>query len=359
MLFVTNHPVLTGPETAEGRSLRFHPEDREPRASLVYGERLGPGRYREIGSERLFARLAAEGARHILLYVHGFSNPPEEKVFPTALHLQRRLRELGLAVTVVPLIWPCGIRLGYLRDYFADQDSADMSGFAFARLLGRFLDWREGQSEPCLRHLEVLAHSMGNRVLRAALVRFAELHGAVPAIFRNVFMVAADVANETLEPGHSGHVVTRAARNVLVYYAPDDFALRTSKLVNLANRVVSRRLGHTGPESLERTPRNVVAVDCDLVNDESDPLGHTYFLDDGEGRPGAVLHHVAFVLRTGTAARRPGLRHLRLLPPYRRRRGAESSPSSTATSRASAVSSRSGAMAKQSRTWAALPSPKL
>ncbi len=343
MLFVTNHPMIRAEAAGEVR-LRFHPDDREPRASLVFGERRGPDDYREIGAEGLFARLASGPAAQVLFYIHGFSSTPEGQIFPTARRLQAGLRELGLEVAVVPLIWPCGARLGYLRDYFADQDAADMSGFAFARLLGRFLDWRERQPRPCRRHLNLLAHSMGNRLLRAAVGRFAAQFGSVPAIFRSVFMMAADVANETLAPGEPGHPLTRISRNLLVYYAADDLALRASKLVNVANRVVSRRLGHTGPEDLGRLPRHVVAIDCDLVNDEADPLGHTYFLDDGRGRPGAVLQHMAFVLESGRPAAVDGLRHLRLMPPRPPQRR-----SSTATSRASAVANRSGAMAVHSR----------
>lgn len=313
MLFVTNRALEEGPESRFGRRVRFS-ADPEPRASLFFCERLGADDYREIGSAAFFDRLRRSSAEHVLIYLHGFSNRPEPHVFPRAALLARRLRGLGLAVEVVPLIWPCGERVGWLRDYFDDQDAADMSGFAFARLVGKFLDWRQRTGEPCTRHLHLLAHSMGNRVLRAAVGRWYGEHGAVPALFRNVFMVAADVANECLEPGRSGWPITRCARNVVVYYAPDDFALRTSKLVNVANRVLSRRLGHTGPENLAKVPANVVAVDCDLVNRRADPLGHTYFLDDPDGRPGAVLLHIARCIATGRPAPRPGPRHLRLVP---------------------------------------------
>jgi len=313
VLFVTNRALEEGPQSGFGRRVRFS-ADPEPRASLFFCERLGEDEYREIGSAAFFDRLRRSPARHVLFYLHGFSNRPEPDVFPRAALLARRLADLGLAAEVVALVWPCGERVGWLRDYFDDQDSADMSGFAFARLIGKFLDWRARTGEPCTRHLHLLAHSMGNRVLRAAVGRWYGEHGSVPALFRNVFMVAADVANECLEPGRSGWPITRCARNVVVYYAPDDFALRTSKLVNVANRVLSRRLGHTGPENLARVPANVVAVDCDLVNGRSDPLGHTYFLDDPDGRPGPVLLHIAHSIATGRPAPRPGIRHIRLVP---------------------------------------------
>ena len=66
---------------------------------------------------------------------------------------------------------------------------------------------------------------------------------------------------------------------MVVYYASDDLALRFSKVANLKNKIASRRLGHTGPENMDRTPANLYAVDCDDVNTAYDmPEGHSYFV---------------------------------------------------------------------------------
>ena len=84
---------------------------------------------------------------------------------------------------------------------------------------------------------------MGNRVLRGTLESWARDYGAIQGVFRNIFMVAADVVNETLEKNNSGQYIPSACRNLTVYYASDDFALRSSKVANLKNKIVSRRLG--------------------------------------------------------------------------------------------------------------------
>ena len=49
----------------------------------------------------------------------------------------------------------------------------------------------------------MLAHSMGNRVLRETLAAWNryDLADGVPLIFRNTFLVAADIVNESLEVG--------------------------------------------------------------------------------------------------------------------------------------------------------------
>ena len=111
-------------------------------------------------------------------------------------------------------------------------------------------------------------------------------------------MAAADLANDCLEPGAEGGMIPDCARNVVVYHAHDDLALRSSKVANVHNKIVRRRLGHTGPAELTRAPRNVVAVDCDAFNNGRDRLGHSYFL--GPRRPArALLRHLVETIRTG------------------------------------------------------------
>ena len=111
--------------------------------------------------------------------------------------------------------------------------------------------------------------------------------------------MAPDVVNETLEPGQEGEFIPQTARNVLVYYAADDLALRASKLANIRNSISSRRLGHTGPEKLEKVAKNVYAVDCDDFNTKYDAAGHGYFTKDPQGRPGIAFNHLWQCIKTG------------------------------------------------------------
>lgn len=91
-------------------------------------------------------------------------------------------------------------------------------------------------------------------------------------------------------PGHQG-----------LLFASEDLALRASKASNLKNRIVSRRLGHPGPEDMCRVARNVFAVDCDDVNTRYDyPKGHSYFRSGKVfGEPGVVFLHLFASLRIG------------------------------------------------------------
>jgi len=323
MLFVTNRTPRQSPRSRRNRRISFDLDNTAISQYLYFCERVREDDYVEVMSQGFFQRLRDLQNPHaeIVLYIHGFNNTPEKSIFPNTARLQRLLDDHGDrgAFHVVPLIWPCDDDsfVAIADDYWDDQKAADQSGTSFARMLGFFDRWRneeamiaerEGRA-PCMRRINLVAHSMGNRVLRNALREWVEElgGGAMPLMFRNIFMAAADVVNETLEAGQEGRYIPRAARNVVVYYAADDLAMPASKVANLRSRTVSRRLGMTGPENLNSLPHNVYAVDCDDFNTQCDPpTGHGYFLDCPNGRPSPVLLHMLTALQTGRV--RPDVR---------------------------------------------------
>ncbi len=307
MLFITNRAINEPPkaEIKKSRKISFNLDDSQAGHSVYFCERSGEKSYQEIGSKAFLDELRECKPEQLLFYIHGFSNLPEDDIFPRAETLQKLFG--NKIVKVIPLIWPCDNDLGVIKDYWDDQKAADASSFAFARVLEKFMSWRDKNPEdpPCMKRINVLAHSMGNRVLRETLSNWAKYdrNWKVPLIFRNTFMVAADIINESLEREEAGKFVCQASRNVSVYYASDDIALRASKVSNLKNKVASRRLGHSGPENLELVPRNVYSIDCDDVNTKYDPLkGHSYFLESKKGKkvvPGKVFNHIFNSIKTG------------------------------------------------------------
>jgi esterase/lipase superfamily enzyme len=187
-------------------------------------------------------------------------------------------------------------------------------------MLGMFDRWRREEAlkpDPCTRRINVLAHSMGNRVLRNAISKWVkyDMAGEMPQLFRNVFMVAPDVVNHTLEFSHRGRYIPDSARNVVVYFANDDLAMPASKIANLKNRTVSRRLGMTGPESMaeDRLARNVFEVDCDEFNNRwGDKKGHTYFLRNDGSVISPVITHMLHAIQSGRV--KPATRRHLLTP---------------------------------------------
>jgi len=246
--------------------------------SVAYG-----GIIRECGSEKFFASMRAADVQNVLFYIHGYSNTPIDVIIRSQ-KLQKKIdtesTKQGHGKTlVVPVIWPTDNDFGAVKDYWDDQKSADASGASFGRAILKMFQWQQKQDDLCDIRMSVIAHSMGNRVLRESLCYVEKELGDMPLMFRSITMAAADVVNETLHRGNRGSVISRAAKKVLVLFASDDLALRGSKVVNLKNRIASRRLGHTGVENLSKAPDNIQQMDCDSFNTAADkPTGHTYFL---------------------------------------------------------------------------------
>lgn len=313
MLFITNRSLKQSHRSRANRPIDFDLNSNDSGQSLFFCRRTATKEYVEIKSETLLGELKSSRARELVIFIHGYNNLPED-AFARAAELQRLFDQVPVndsrydrLAEVVPIIWPSG---GGTLDYLDDQLAADASGFAFARGLERLRVWQGKSADddaPCLKRVNILAHSMGNRVYRESMrIWCGELmRNQPPLIFRNSFLMAADVVNESLEADHSGKLICHASRNTVVYYASDDLALRASKAVNLANRVASRRLGHTGPEDMSRVPTNVYSIDCDDWNTKYDtPKGHTYFLADDDGKPGVVFNHMKDCIWTGRAGDR-------------------------------------------------------
>jgi len=308
MLFITNRFPKQSIQSRSGRVFDFDLRNNAPSNSVFFCRHEADGSNTEVGGLKFMSELKQAPHRQLLLYIHGYSNLPED-VFKAATEFQQLCDgKSDKEVLVIPVIWPCDNDLGIVKDYWDDQKAADNSASSFARALCRFLEWRESDlndpdTDPCLKRINVLAHSMGNRVLRETLVSWNkyDLADGVPMIFRNTFLVAADIENESIHRHEKGQLICDASRNVVVYYASDDLALRSSKAANLKNKIASRRLGHSGPENMELTPNNVYIVDCDDVNNTYDnPKGHSYFRSGRkQGEPGVVFEHIFECLRTG------------------------------------------------------------
>lgn len=308
MLFLTNRAInekLT--KTVEtGRKISFDLDNNAGCKDVYFCRKNNENDYVELGSQSFMQALKDSKAQQILLLVHGFSNMPND-VFKRADTLQQLFdnKQKDL-VEVVPIIWPCDNDIGIIKDYWDDQKSADHSAASFARAFEMFMHWQQdpdNQDTPCLKRINIIAHSMGARVLRETLNSWNKnnLFNGVPLLFRNTFLIAADIVNESLEHQHLGKLICDASRNVSVYYASDDLALRSSKISNLKNKVASRRLGHSGPENMKNTPENkVYAIDCDDFNIRYDmPKGHSYFLTNNKGEAGRVFKHLYQSITTG------------------------------------------------------------
>lgn len=309
MLFLTNRRPKQSAKSKRNRRISFDYDTTSVSQLLYFCERQATNDYIEIKSPDFFERLKnLPHKTQLLFYIHGYNNNMEPNVFENTRVLQDEFDKIeNDLVLVVPIIWPCDddSMLAVADDYWDDQDAADASGFGFARALAKFDHWRRlpaQQEIPCLRRINVLAHSMGNRVLVNAMQLWAEKHngGNAPMLFRNTFMVAPDVPNEVLEPKEPGRYIVDASRNVVVYFAGDDLAMPASKVANIKNKTLTRRLGMTGPEDLDKLPKRVFEVDCDDFNNSlNPPTGHTYFMRSPKGVTSPLIPHMAHAIKWG------------------------------------------------------------
>lgn len=121
MLFITNRFPTQGIKSVVGRQWDFDLKNNAASNSVFYCERNSNKSYTEIGSTQFLERIKNSSCRQILIYIHGFSNLPED-VFRGAAEFQLLCdQKIDDEILVVPLIWPCDDDKGVVQDYWDDQ----------------------------------------------------------------------------------------------------------------------------------------------------------------------------------------------------------------------------------------------
>lgn len=228
------------------------------------------------GRERFIAELdeavdQTRGGRSILLFVHGFSVGFESALVRSA-QLAVDLRDDARFDPGAPVLftWPSrGSTTPWA--YFADQASADA---AVPHLLA-FLDLLLEEIAP--DRLNIVAHSMGNRVLTQALEDYAERRLASPSPRQTEFRIilaAADVERDVF--GIVAGKLDVLEPNVTLYASDRDAALWVSRVLNR-----TPRLGQTNRDRpWIREADNYLTVDATSVSSALYGAGHAYYSDN-------------------------------------------------------------------------------
>jgi len=197
-------------------------------------------------------------SKDVLIFVHGYNNTFED----TARRAAQLAYDLDFDGTPIMYSWPSQ---GTLSGYAADEGMIEVSG----RSMAEFLDAVIAQSGA--ERIHVLAHSMGNRVLLAAL------HDVLPArapgkqrVFGQVVFTAPDVDRSDFLRAFQR---LRGAADRLTLYASDsDYALRISRYYHGAARA-----GSAGPLIIRLRGLDTI----DMTGLPADVLGHSYFAANG------------------------------------------------------------------------------
>lgn len=197
----------------------------------------------------------------IFVQIHGYNTSSHDAIrgsFQTYRELKQRLNAGGGNYDFVFICfdWPSD---GQLVAYLDDQNKAHASSLAFLSVVGHM----DALFDPktCNVSVILLAHSMGNELLRSSLFQLSQKLGAPKSypLFTETLMVGADVDNAALETDGDGIAIANFSRRVTVYYNANDGALLASRD---AKHGGTRRLGRNGPEDFSKLDSRVNAIDC-------------------------------------------------------------------------------------------------
>ncbi len=226
--------------------------------------------------DSLLSDLRTATTKEILLYVHGYNNTFDDAALSSAL-----LRH-GTSFDGVSLFfsWPSR---GRLLAYWTDEREAARSTDDLEALLRLILTTRASK-------VNIVAHSMGSRIVTEALARLAadpRIAGATRP-FGNVVLAAADIAPDTLRARIPG--ILKIADRVTIYYSRNDRATAASKVVH-----DTKVVGHDG---INYASEAVDVIDATYTS--TSLIAHSYI----EERP--VLNDVYALLHYNKpAAMRP------------------------------------------------------
>lgn len=253
-------PMLQGPA----------PEEPSELAKYVFLTRIT-----KAGSEafvtEMSAALEAGDSDSVLLFVHGFNTQFEDALIRSA-QLSVDLSRRGVFDVGVPTLfsWPSAGKLS-LDDYRADQDRS----LAAAPYLEAFLDVITANED--VQRVNIVAHSMGNRILTEALKSYAQDYLTRPGkgqVEFRIVLVAADVERDVFNA--AAGVLDNLEANVTIYTSDADRALHVSGLLNRAVR-----LGDTQRDKpYIRANPYYETVDATGIATELFGLGHNYYSDN-------------------------------------------------------------------------------
>ena len=227
------------------------------------------------GFESGVAQDIVGSGKNILVFIHGFANSFLNSIARAAYNREWFAASGANAAdtTVIAFSWPS---LGQLfaapphllpDDYQRDQAQAGRSAFhitSFFANLQPMLTQVRNQG----RRVFLLAHSMGNFALAAAVESWFSHGNQTVTLFDEVFLPAADERWDsfTLPMGARLSLLPALTPRISIYYSVRDIALYLSVSVNFIPR-----LGHEGPihkaDAALYPPARFRMLDCTEVKD--------------------------------------------------------------------------------------------
>jgi len=216
------------------------------------------------GSQELFNNLRKKMKSECVdsvVFIHGF-NVSFSDAIESAAKMAEKYAEKNYKPNIFVFSWPSD---GKVTSYFNDRHDAEASGYAFARGLMKLSSFfKDGKAdEACKQKVHLIAHSMGNYVLRHALQQAQKIAEgvALARIFDEIILTAADEDSDAFEYNYKLARLPQLAQRITIYFNRGDLALKVSDYT----KGNPDRLGHDGPNKPHEVSAKVVLVDASAV----------------------------------------------------------------------------------------------
>ena len=236
-----------------------------------------------FGSLDVFTKLRQEmneQKKDTVIFIHGY-NVTFEEAIKAAAKMCNNFKKVNSnrGVNGALFSWPSdGLKTPYIA-YANDRHDAAISGPAFARGILKLVDFLQGatKEEACKQDIHLVAHSMGNYVLRNALQEIIREKGTrLPRLFNQIFLMAADEDDDAFEHDSKLKWLPKIAKQVNVYFNRGDLAIAVSDWT----KGNPARLGDDGPRLPSNVPAKVTQIDCSKV--VKGVVEHSYYIDTEE-----------------------------------------------------------------------------
>jgi len=200
----------------------------------------------------------------VLFFIHGYATTHEDEL----AHILR-LKKLYIDPAESPiehliyLSWPTSNNMALT--YWSDKEDSIVTGQNLARIYVKlnkffFTMFKKYEQDNCKQKIHIMAHSMGNQVLKQMLGSLNEKY-IVPFI-GEIILVHADVSSNSFEKNEPYTKLHKLGQRIHIYMHKSDDALTISS----TTKNFSKRLGKVGPSNINELAQSIYVIDVTNIS---------------------------------------------------------------------------------------------